>query len=290
MMDLFQFDHNCPRHSNSIDDGWWDRLIAGSPFWSSEGSLARDEFPGGRLLSGNPERQGSKSPRSASVSDGSVNDSSVNDRSTDAQGDVTTDGCAARGGADGTRAGSSGADSAFRAGAADAGGAGGGADSADDAGSDGAGAMGSGGAGSVGDVGGGAGRGRGRSSGVRSSWVLVASLRESAQALALAPVPDDAGVCLAEAEDLMFARDRITSALADRVGRVHRAGQARQHGHASTRCWLRTAGGLSVAGAGRLLTLGVELARLPRVREAFAGGELSAGVVEAICVATEHLT
>ncbi|MEV7808483.1 DUF222 domain-containing protein [Microbispora sp. NPDC088329] len=87
----------------------------------------------------------------------------------------------------------------------------------------------------------------------------------------------------------MFARDRITSALADRVGRVHRAGQARQHGHASTRSWLRTAGGMSVAGAGRLLTLGVELARLPRVREKFADGELSAGVVEAICMATEHL-
>ncbi|MEV7803294.1 DUF222 domain-containing protein, partial [Microbispora sp. NPDC088329] len=149
---------------------------------------------------------------------------------------------------------------------------------------------GSAGAGSAGDAGGGAGRGRGRPSGVRSSWVLVASLRESAQALALAPVPDDAGVCLAEAEDLLFARDRITSALADRVGRVHRAGQARQHGHASTRSWLRTAGGLSVAGAGRLLTLGVELARLPRVRKKFADGELSAGVVEAICVATEHLT
>ncbi|WP_432931759.1 DUF222 domain-containing protein [Microbispora sp. CA-135349] len=118
----------------------------------------------------------------------------------------------------------------------------------------------------------------------------MASLRESAQALALAPVPDDAGVCLAEAEDLLFARDRITSALADRVGRVHRAGQARQHGHASTRSWLRTAGGLSVAGAGRLLTLGVQLARLPRVREKFAGGQLSAGVVEAVCMATEHLT
>ncbi|WP_432934470.1 DUF222 domain-containing protein [Microbispora sp. CA-135349] len=154
----------------------------------------------------------------------------------------------------------------------------------------GVGSAGAGSAGSVGDAGGGAGRGRGRSSGVRSSWVLVASLRESAQALALAPVADDAGVCLAEAEDLMFVRDRITSALADRVGRVHRAGQARQHGHASTRSWLRTAGGLSVAGAGRLLTLGVQLARLPRVREAFAGGGLSAGVVEAICMATEHLT
>ncbi|MEU6410557.1 hypothetical protein, partial [Microbispora sp. NPDC046933] len=72
--------------------------------------------------------------------------------------------------------------------------------------------------------------------------MLVASLRESAQALALAPVPEDVDVCLGEAEELMFARDRITCALAERVGRVHRAGQARQHGHASTRSWLRTAG------------------------------------------------
>ncbi|MEV1204478.1 hypothetical protein, partial [Microbispora rosea] len=110
-----------------------------------------------------------------------------------------------------------------------------------------------------------------------SSWVLVGSLRESAQGLALAPVPEDADVCLAEAEDLLFARDRITCALADRVGRVHAAGRARQHGHASTRSWLRTAAGMSVAGAGRLLTLAVELARLPRVREKFAAGQLAAG-------------
>ncbi|GLX04395.1 DUF222 domain-containing protein [Microbispora sp. NBRC 16548] len=124
----------------------------------------------------------------------------------------------------------------------------------------------------------------------RSSWVLVGSLRESAQALALAPLPDDADICLAEAEDLLFARDRITCALADRVGRVHGAGQAKQHGHASTRSWLRTAGGMSVPGAGRLLTLAVELARLPRVREKFAAGDLAAGVVEAICMATAQLS
>ncbi len=88
----------------------------------------------------------------------------------------------------------------------------------------------------------------------------------------------------------MFARDRIISALADRVGRVHRAGQARRHGHASTRSWLRTAAGMTVAGAGRLLTLGIELARLPRVREKFAVGGLAAGVVEAICAAVSGLS
>ncbi|MEU7936561.1 DUF222 domain-containing protein [Microbispora bryophytorum] len=118
----------------------------------------------------------------------------------------------------------------------------------------------------------------------------MGSLRESAQALALVPLPGDADICVAEAEDLLFARDRITCALADRVGRVHRAGQARQHGHASTRSWLRTAAGMSVAGAGRLLTLAMELARLPRVREKFAAGVLSAGVVEAICTATARLS
>ncbi len=151
-----------------------------------------------------------------------------------------------------------------------------------DAAEDGAGAADGSGAGPCGSA---AGRDKGR-----SSWVLVGSVRESAQALALAPLPDDAGICLAEAEDLLFARDRITSALADRVGRVHGAGQAKQHGHASTRSWLRTAAGMSVAGAGRLLTLAVELARLPRVREKFAAGELAAGVVEAICTATAQLS
>ncbi|WP_460716966.1 HNH endonuclease signature motif containing protein [Microbispora hainanensis] len=111
-----------------------------------------------------------------------------------------------------------------------------------------------------------------------------------AQELALAPLPDDVDVCLAEAEELLFARDRITCALADRVGRVHRAGQAKQHGHASTRCWLRTAAGMTVGGAGRLLMLGAELPRLPQVREKFAAGELAAGVVEAICAAIAGLT
>ncbi|MEU7886594.1 DUF222 domain-containing protein [Microbispora bryophytorum] len=134
------------------------------------------------------------------------------------------------------------------------------------------------------------GAGPGGAERARSSWVLVGSLRESAQALALTPLPGDADICVAEAEDLLFARDRITCALADRVGQVHRAGQAKQHGHASTRSWLRTAAGMSVAGAGRLLTLAVELARLPQVREKFAAGVLSAGVVEAICTATARLS
>ncbi|MEU6430857.1 DUF222 domain-containing protein, partial [Microbispora sp. NPDC046973] len=195
-MDLIDLDPDRPRRLNNADGDWWDRLIADSPLWSSEGSAAREHFP--------------------------INDPEVPQ-------DASQDGSP-------------------------------GVDSAD------------------------AGDRR-----VRSSWVLVGGLRESAQELALAPLPDDADICLAEAEELMFVRDRITCALAGRVGRVHGAGRAKEHGHASTRSWLRTAGGMSVGGAGRLLTLAVELARLPRVRERFAAGGLAAGVVEAICAATAQL-
>ncbi|MEV0974083.1 hypothetical protein, partial [Microtetraspora glauca] len=98
-----------------------------------------------------------------------------------------------------------------------------------------------------------------------------------ASALALAVVPESAGVCLAEVEDLLFARDRLVSAVAARVERVHAAGEARAHGHASTKLWLRTAAGMSAAGAGRLVALAVELARLPVVRARFADGSLAEG-------------
>ncbi|WP_169950792.1 HNH endonuclease signature motif containing protein [Microbispora sp. H11081] len=228
-MDLFDLDPERHQRSNSGDDGWWDRLIADSPLWSTDGSLARDK---------------------------PVDNAEV------AAGEATTSGSP-----DSEAVGAAAPDGADPAGA-DAGGA--------DAG--------------AGGPEGGAGAGGGGDRRVRSSWVLVASLRESAQALALAPVPDTPEICLAEAEDLLFARDRITCALAERVGRVHRAGQARQHGHASTRSWLRTAGGMTVGGAGRLLTLGIELARLPTVREMFATGGLAAGMVEAICAAVAGLS
>ncbi len=108
--------------------------------------------------------------------------------------------------------------------------------------------------------------------------------------VALVPVPESAEVCLAEAEELLAARDRITSALAARVGRVHRSGEARNHGYASTRLWLRSVGGMTIPGAGRLVTMGVELGRLSRVRERFAEGSLAEGIVEAICTATAGLT
>ncbi len=108
--------------------------------------------------------------------------------------------------------------------------------------------------------------------------------------VALVPVPESAEVCLAEAEELLAARDRITSALAARVGRVHRTGEAKNHGHASTRLWLRSVGGMTIPGAGRLVTMGMELGRLSRVRERFAEGSLPEGIVEAICTATAGLT
>ncbi|MEU7879332.1 HNH endonuclease signature motif containing protein [Microbispora bryophytorum] len=263
-MDLFGLDPERSRRSNSSGE-WWDRLTGDSPLWSSEGSLAREHFP---IADPQPARHASRTKADSSTdtsADGSAGSGLMGGEETgdDATSAASADSAAAAGGAHGLGAGS-------------ARGAGGGGS---------AGGAGGAGAGRAGGCEAGAGQGRGR-----SSWVLVGSLRESAQALALAPLPGDADICVAEAEDLLFARDRITCALADRVGRVHGAGQARQHGHASTRSWLRTAAGMSVAGAGRLLTLAVELARLPRVREKFAAGVLSAGVVEAICTATARLS
>ncbi|WP_167521629.1 HNH endonuclease signature motif containing protein [Microbispora triticiradicis] len=118
----------------------------------------------------------------------------------------------------------------------------------------------------------------------------MAAVGEAARVVALVPVPESAEVCLAEAEELLAARDRITSALAARVGRVHRAGEAKNHGHASTKLWLRSVGGMTTPGAGRLVTMGMELGRLSRVRERFAEGSLAEGIVEAICTATAGLT
>ncbi|MEU8194324.1 DUF222 domain-containing protein [Microbispora amethystogenes] len=118
----------------------------------------------------------------------------------------------------------------------------------------------------------------------------MAAVAEAARAVALVPVPETAEVCLAEAEELLSARDRITSALAARVGRVHRAREAKNHGHASTKLWLRSAGGMTPAGAGRLLTMSMELVRLHEVRRLFAEGALAEGIVEAICTATSGLT
>ncbi|MFE9670326.1 DUF222 domain-containing protein [Microbispora bryophytorum] len=267
-MDLLDLDSGHRRRSNDADRDWWDRLTADSPLWSSEGSLAREHFP---IADAQTARHANRTKADSSAkSTGSSASSGLTD------GEHTGDDATSAASAD--RADSVGG---AGSGAGSARGAGGGG-STGSTGSTGAGAGSAGGAGAP-DAANGAARGR-------SSWVLVGSLRESAQALALAALPGDADVCLAEAEDLLFARDRITCALADRVGRVHGAGQARQHGHASTRSWLRTAAGMSVAGAGRLLTLAVELARLPRVREKFAAGVLSAGVVEAICTATARLS
>ncbi|WP_204053786.1 hypothetical protein, partial [Microbispora rosea] len=145
-MDLFDIDPDRPRRSNNTGDGWWDRLTAGSPLWSADGSSAREYFP---IIDLQPPRH-----TSANTSNGAPGTGSPGSPGADAAG------------ADGPRA--------------------------DDLGADGHGV------------------GAGGRSRARSSWVLVGSLRESAQALALAPLPEDADVCLAEAEDLLFARDRIT--------------------------------------------------------------------------------
>ncbi|WP_424535393.1 DUF222 domain-containing protein [Sphaerisporangium viridialbum] len=115
-------------------------------------------------------------------------------------------------------------------------------------------------------------------------------MREAAEALAVAGVPESAAVCAAEVEELVVARDRLVSAIAGRVGRVHAAGEARSRGHASTKTWLRSGCGMSMPGAGHLVGLAVELGRLPVVRDRFASGRLAEGMVSAICAATARLS
>jgi hypothetical protein len=128
------------------------------------------------------------------------------------------------------------------------------------------------------------------SGGSVGSGMLVSEVGRMASRLAVAELPDSAGLCLGEAEELLFARDRLDSAIAARVGRVHAAGEARSGGHASTGTWLRASAGLTVGGASALVRLAVQLARLPLVRDRFASGTLAGGSVEAICQVTTRLS
>ncbi|WP_405088011.1 DUF222 domain-containing protein [Microbispora sp. NBC_01389] len=264
-MDLFDGGSDRPRRSIGKDADWWDRLTAGSPLWSSEGSAAHEYVP---IVVREPREY-------ASRSEGQVKANALADAPGSACGGAPAgasagapDGATGAGPGEASRDRDAGCD---RDGGSAPGGAPGGASD---------GAFGGASGGALGDV----------SGAGSSSWVAVAALVEAARAVALVPVPEDAGVCLAEAEELLAARDRITSALAARVGRVHRAGEAKHHGHASTKLWLRSAGGMTPAGAGRLLTMSMELPRLSEVRRLFADGGLAEGVVEAICTATAGLT
>ncbi|MBX6169648.1 MAG: DUF222 domain-containing protein, partial [Thermobispora bispora] len=303
-MDLFDVDHGRSRRSDEVDGEWWNRLIAGSPLWSSNGPLAREDcrfdlFSTSSPATDNPAPRTGSGRRNPAVAGafgtalftggtrGGVTDTGV------AEGFGSTH-PGQSGGTDdpGARSASS---SAGQGGDTFAGGRplGGECFGGEGSGADaGAGAVGGGAAagagadaGATADAAGGVGGCRGR-----SSWVLIESAWEAVDAVALTPILEDAGICMAEAERLMAIQDRVSCALSQRVGRVHQTGEVKQHGHASTRSWLRTTGGKTIPSAGRLLTLAVELARLPKVREAFTNGSLAAGLVEAICRATTDLT
>jgi hypothetical protein len=118
----------------------------------------------------------------------------------------------------------------------------------------------------------------------------VVRVVEVVSALALAELPDSPSTCLEQTQELLFARDRLISAISARVGRLHRAGEAGSHGHASTRAWLQGACGTSAGSASHLVKLATELARLHVVRVRFAEGTLSEGQVGAICAATNGLS
>ncbi|WP_235557949.1 HNH endonuclease signature motif containing protein [Sphaerimonospora mesophila] len=118
----------------------------------------------------------------------------------------------------------------------------------------------------------------------------MSQVREAALALAVTALPGSPEVCLAQVEELAFARDRLEAAIALRAARVHAAGAARPAGHASTRTWLRAVCGMSRRTAYRTVALGIELARLPDVQARYAAGNLTEAVVAAICAATTGLS
>ncbi|TYB61246.1 hypothetical protein FXF59_12635, partial [Microbispora tritici] len=267
-MDLFDTDPEHLRRSNDNGDSdWWDQLTANSPLWSSEGALAREYVP---IVDPTARKHASRFDDSAESPNfaRAFETRGGNAPDTECTGDETASGVSpdgiGRAWSDDPAAAPSGAL------AGDPGGFPGGASGAVPGGaSDGASGAGQGDAGRVRDAGRGQNAGRGRDTGPNrdtkgapggasgstsgagrndadpdwdasgaggsSSWVAVAAVGEAARVVALVPVPESAEVCLAEAEELLAARDRITSALAARVGRVHRAGEAKNHGHASTK-------------------------------------------------------
>lgn len=122
------------------------------------------------------------------------------------------------------------------------------------------------------------------------SETLVATVGQAAAALAVAPPPGTAAECLAEVEELLAARDRLTAAVAARVAVVHAADVAKEAGHASTVSWLRTSGRMNGSTSARLVRTAEQLTRLPQVAARFADGSLSEGQACAIAAATQHLT
>ncbi|MEO3855233.1 DUF222 domain-containing protein [Acrocarpospora sp. B8E8] len=120
--------------------------------------------------------------------------------------------------------------------------------------------------------------------------VLIEQIVSAAQALAAAEIPDDADICVAQAKELLAARDRVTAAIAARVSQVHATGRVKTHGHASTRMWLRSAGGMAAPAASRLLELATQLDRLDVVRERFTVGTMTEGTASTICAAVADLT
>ncbi|GAA0966451.1 hypothetical protein GCM10009555_008350 [Acrocarpospora macrocephala] len=124
------------------------------------------------------------------------------------------------------------------------------------------------------------------------SGVLVTELKQLASRIAMADLPDSTGLCLGETEEILFAQDRLDSAIAARVGRIHATGEAKSAGsggHASTSTWLRASAGMTSGGASRLIRLATQLARLPTVRDRLARGTLAEGSADAISQVTTHL-
>jgi hypothetical protein len=122
-----------------------------------------------------------------------------------------------------------------------------------------------------------------------STRELVEAIAACAAELAARPAPDSAAACYEQAEALGLSADLMEAAIAARVARADREGEAQRWGFPSTASWLRSRLGMRHSRAEDRTVLARQLERLSRVAKRLAVGELSYGYASVIAAAVRRL-
>jgi hypothetical protein len=122
-----------------------------------------------------------------------------------------------------------------------------------------------------------------------STEELVEAVAVCAAELAARSVPDTAAACFEQAESLGRTADLMEAAIAARVERADREGEAQRWGFPSTASWLRSSLGMRHSRAVDRTVLARQLGRQPQVAKRLAAGELSYGYASVIAAAVRRL-
>ena len=122
-----------------------------------------------------------------------------------------------------------------------------------------------------------------------STKELVEAVAACAAELAARAVPDSVAACFEQAETLGCATDLMEAAIAARVARADREGEAQRWGFPSTASWLRSRLGMRHSRAEDRTVLARQLERLPQATKRLAAGELSYGYASVIAGAMRRL-